>query len=417
MSLKRFSDNKLFVQLTVFLISFLLVFSRRPDAVLNPQFWAEDGKFWYAEAYNSGIFSSLLTPNAGYFQTISRLVAIAAQFIPFLYAPMLFNLVAITIKILFVNVLISSRCVELIPNKIVRFTIAFIYLALPNSYEVHANLTNAQWHLALLACLIILAKPGGRLAWRIFDIAVITLSVLSGPFCLFLLPVVFVQWRRTKNLWTRNLFYIVLAGALIQICSLIFLSPRPSNAELGATIELFFKIIGGQIFLASLIGQSIYAHVGYGGWWTISFAVAVTIAGCLPVAYAVWKGKPELKLYLLFAGLITLGALLSPAVVQEKPQWQELWLPYRGNRYWLIPMFGFILSLIFTAAQTSNRYLRTFAALFLLTLPIGIYEDWSFEPYKDMRFPEQARKLADAPTGSEVEIPINPNWTMTLVKK
>ena len=46
--------------ISVFLAAFLVVFSRRPDAILNAQFWAEDGKFWYADAYHFGAHSLLM---------------------------------------------------------------------------------------------------------------------------------------------------------------------------------------------------------------------------------------------------------------------------------------------------------------------------------------------------------------------
>ena len=44
----------------MFLLGVLLVILRRPDAVTYPQFWAEDGSSWFADAYNSGA-GSLLT--------------------------------------------------------------------------------------------------------------------------------------------------------------------------------------------------------------------------------------------------------------------------------------------------------------------------------------------------------------------
>ena len=294
--------------------------------------------------------------------------------------------------------------------------IAFIYLLLPNSYEVHANLTNTQWHLAILACAVILAKPSQRLGWRIFDVLLVTISSLSGPFCLFLLPVIGIQWWRTKNRWTLNLLIILAVGVIVQVCALTF-SDSPSNALLGATPELFFKTIGGQIFLASLIGTNGYFYVKENYGWTFFSAFLITLVGCMPLVYVLWKGKAELKLFLLFAGLITLGALLRPTITEEKPQWQEIWLPFAANRYWTIPTLAFILILIWAVSQNANKYWRAIGAIFLLILPIGIFNDWKYTPYKDLHFTEQAQKLTDAPIGSGIEIPINPDWTMKLIKK
>jgi hypothetical protein len=52
-----------------------VVIARRPDAVTNAQFWAEDGTIWFATAYDHGGFASLFVPYNGYLQTFSRLVA------------------------------------------------------------------------------------------------------------------------------------------------------------------------------------------------------------------------------------------------------------------------------------------------------------------------------------------------------
>lgn len=76
---------------TLFAVAaFILIVSRRPSSLTNPQFWAEDGRNWYADAFNHGILYSLTTPEAGYFQTFSRLTAIASLSVPLAYAPLFF---------------------------------------------------------------------------------------------------------------------------------------------------------------------------------------------------------------------------------------------------------------------------------------------------------------------------------------
>src|SRR4026209_2147612 len=99
--------RRMMLYASVALVAFLLIASHRPDAVLNPQFWAEDGRLWYSDAYNRGILYSPLTPEVGYFQTISRLTAVAAQAVPLTAAPALFNLTAIGVKLAAVVFLVS----------------------------------------------------------------------------------------------------------------------------------------------------------------------------------------------------------------------------------------------------------------------------------------------------------------------
>jgi hypothetical protein len=95
-------------QFALFLLAFLVAFSHRPDTLLNAQFWAEDGTFWYADAYNLG-FHSLIMPEAGYLHTVARLVALFALFFPLSVAPLIMNLCALAVQILPVNVFLSSR--------------------------------------------------------------------------------------------------------------------------------------------------------------------------------------------------------------------------------------------------------------------------------------------------------------------
>ena len=194
----------------------VIIISRRPDSYFNPQFWAEDGAVWYADAYNHGVIYSLVTPEAGYFQLFSRLVGILSQVLPLAKAPLFFNLTAIGVQATVAWFVTSSRISGLIPKLRWRLLIAFIYLALPHSFEINANITNSQWHLGLLSFLIVAAEPSKNLIWRIFDFAVIFVSVLSGPLCLLLTPIIALKfWRRCEKR-LLVILGILCFGGLVQ---------------------------------------------------------------------------------------------------------------------------------------------------------------------------------------------------------
>ena len=63
--------NKKYI-IQIYIIVFVVIVLRRPDIIFNAQPWAEDG-LWMASVYTEGFWSSLLAPQNGYFQTISRL--------------------------------------------------------------------------------------------------------------------------------------------------------------------------------------------------------------------------------------------------------------------------------------------------------------------------------------------------------
>src|SRR6266851_5375764 len=66
----------------IFLIAFVLLFARRPDAILHAQFYAEDGAYFYSDAYQFG-WRCLLMPYGGYLSTLLRLIGLLAQLVPF----------------------------------------------------------------------------------------------------------------------------------------------------------------------------------------------------------------------------------------------------------------------------------------------------------------------------------------------
>ena len=176
------------LQLVVFVLAFATVVSRRPDAVFNAQFWAEDGKFWYADAYNTGGIGIFLQPYYGYLHLVPRLTALVAQALPLRLGPLLFNLVAIVIEILPVQLLVSSR-LSALGSVSARLWLGFLCLSLPHTANIHSNITNAQWHLALLAFLVLISTPARNWGWRSFDILAVVSSSLSGPFAFMLAPV------------------------------------------------------------------------------------------------------------------------------------------------------------------------------------------------------------------------------------
>ncbi len=108
-SLRRIFTPTIF-HLIVFLTAFLLIFSRRPDAITNAQFFAEDGQRWFADAYHLGIaMPAHSRPGwriSPYRSPPGRLIVLI---FPFSRAPLVMNLCAILVQILPVTIFVSSR--------------------------------------------------------------------------------------------------------------------------------------------------------------------------------------------------------------------------------------------------------------------------------------------------------------------
>lgn len=395
----------------------LIVISHRPDAVTDPQFWAEDGHMWYEQAYNLDPLAVFLVPEAGYYQTVSRAVAAFSLLFPFRWAPLVLNLFAIAVQAFNAFFIASDRMSHAMPSRLFRFSAAFIYLALPNSYETSANLTNTQWHLGFLVLLIILAKPAEDVAWKIFDHAAVALSAFSGPLCLLLVPIAAIKYfyRREKRLLVLG--SILLAGSVIQL-SALFANERPSDQILGAGFIGAVRVIAAQCFLSPLLGAKSYDFLLRSHWWTTGLAAVVAAAGFSVLFLAFIWGKQELRLLIIFAVLVCAASLVNPAISKLEPQWIAMETPFAASRYWMFPGLALLTSLLFLATNQKVGRIRYLFILPAFMMILGFAADWKQPRFKDLDFAAHARKFDAAKPDETVVIPINPEgWEMRLKKR
>ena len=411
------------------------VIARRPSSVVHPQLWAEDGAVWVHDAYTRGWWRPLLQPHTGYLQDFPRLVSDIGLLLPLSWLPALFVIASIVVQVLPVTLFVSARFERLVPGRPARLLIAGLYLALPNSFEVDANLTNAQWHLALLAFLCVVAAPAG-LGWRVFDVAILLLSGLTGPFVivLALLGLVWCWSRRAApdRAWTLSLWGISVLLAGVQAVAL--LTSKRAEYPLGASFHRLVDVIGGQVAVAGLLGSAGMRHVEAGAH---PFAVFLVASAALALVYAavLLRGPLVLRLFVLMAVAIVISALATPMASSNVPQWVALTTPGTGSRYWVIPILAFYLSLLWMAAWPLRRAGRpgprsrpsralglpaaAVGALALLTSVVfAMPRDWSYPRYVDTGYQAAVARFDRLPRGTRAAIPINPpGWAMVLVKK
>jgi hypothetical protein len=396
----------------VFLAAFVIVALRRPDAILNPQFYAEDGMQWYPDAYRFGLHSYLM-PVAGYLHAFIRTVALFAVLVPFSLAPFVMNVCAIAVQIAPLNFFLTSRFSRI--KFRTRLLGCAVYLAIPNSWEINANLTNVQWHLALLACLVLLAQPTQEKLWRIFDATVLVLTSFSSPIGILLVPVAAALWWKRRERWSAVCLALIIPGALVE--SLVsLLSQTRQVAPLGANLMRLATILGDQVFFSALFGFTTQY------WFTrndlIIIAVIATIVGTAVLSCTVWYGPVELKIFILFCfAVLALGLARPLAGPPVHPQWLYLCISGRATRYYFFPMLAFFSSLFWIAGRPSPKWLRYFAIVLLTFLSIGIVQDWRYPAYKDLDFQHYATQFEQAPAGTRVTIPINPNMKMEITKR
>ena len=352
-------------------------------------------------------------PQAGYLHTLTRLIALLALAVPFSFAPLLMNLCAIAVQVLPANIFLSSRFCG-IPLRYRLLTSVF-YLALPNTYEINANITTIQWHLGLLACLLLLAKPGGY-AWRVFDGIVFVLISVDGVMGILLLPIAAALWRARRQTWSAISFVLLLPGAAIQTVTVVLNHSRHS-VRLGASVTGLISILGRQVFLSSVLGMKTLSRLTpFHSYFFLE--ILATSAGLVLLGYALLRAPAELKLFILFAFTTFAACLSHPfATSFDRLQWEAMRLPATAVRYYFLPMIAFLASALWAAARIQiPQALRSLALLVLLVLPVGICRDWRYPAFADRHFQEYADKFERAQPGTQMTIPIPPDWSMQLTK-
>lgn len=400
-----------------------LIASRRIESLTAPQFWAEDGGFWYAEAYNEGALAPLVRPVGGYLQTFAKGAAALSQALDLALAPLFFVVAALAIQVLVPLFFLSARFDTVVPSRLGRLAIALLLVAVPNASEVHGNVTNAHVHLALLAFLVLIAREDDRPAWRAFDVFFLVLSGLSGPFCVFLVPIAFACWVHARSRWSRTRLLVLLVPTALQmaVMALQVTVARRNPIPLGASVQSLLQLVGGQVFLSGLVGESGYAQLRAGNLpFQPQLLMLIGAAGLsfLAVVFARTRSF-ALRALLAFAGLHLTASLLTPTVYGRAPRWELLQNAGAGLRYYYLAIVAFLCASVATLAQDDSRALRAIAGTLLATFVlIGVPFDWRHRPFESFDFPAQIARFRAAAPGERVTISIPPApWKVKLVKR
>lgn len=399
----------------------LLLFSRAPGHLTDPELWAEDGRVWLQQAYQDGA-KCLLRPEVGYLQTISRLTAFFTLAFPLRWAPLIFAAIAFVIQLMPAILLLSPRGAVLVPSLAGRVLMAAYYIGEPNSSEVYVNVTNAMWHLALVGFLIVLLPKPRTVFGFVTDTVTLVLAGLSGPIILFVAPIAW--WHVIEQRHQRSFRPCVIYAAIASACALIqtgFILTSAHQARhgaLGATLNRLFHIIADQVILGGLIGGPntiglLQIHFWARTLWPALVCMGAAILGV--VAFV--RGPSVYRQFVVLAGLILVTSLASPMVSYSVPQWEPMQYPGAGDRYFIIPMLAWFSTLLVAAEKPWGGIGHWIARLLLVTSLTGISHDWHYNPYTDTSYQDAAKAFDEAPAGTVITFPENPlTWNFKLTK-
>lgn len=398
--------------------------SRRPDALTNPQFWAEDGNVFYAGMYNNGNVN-LIINNVVIFSPIYAIAAFS-QLFSLEYGPLIFTLFALFFQILPVLLFMSSRFEKLIPKYKTRIILVLTYLCLFNVGETYMNLTNSLYYLALSAFIIIISEPSENKYWNWFDFVILIIASIPFTFAVFLIPIALIRTLKGKSKISlyKLLTLIVVIG--VQIIARLHakdmgVGGRTLFPEM--TLSFFWDIFIKQIVWGAIGGQNGYVFLIK---WLPLGQMFFTISGIFALIlgfYTLIKGPQELKLFILFSGVFLAACLIIPNVPGNRQAWKVLAEAY-GMRYWLLPTLAFLFCIVWGSSKKNASPIRIISLFFMSFFVFFLIKhffrpgSFRFSPYVNYYYQEEVDKFLRLPRGESYVFPINPpGWTMTLVRK
>ncbi|HUZ68164.1 MAG TPA: hypothetical protein VMU65_00490 [Candidatus Saccharimonadales bacterium] len=394
-----------------------IVVAHRVDAFTNPQFYAEDGSRWFSDAYNVGAIRALGLSWAGYLQVLSRIGPLVATPFGVANQPLIYNVCGLLLQIAPGLFFLSRRFDTVVPSFWIRIAFSAMYLLLPVA-ELDVTITGAQFHLVILATLVIVAPDPRRWYWTTFDLVAVLLCGFSGPFVYILLPVSLVWYLMRRRRFTLILSAILAIALVAQIYTRQF-SPRIA-LELGANVKDLALIICDRIVLAGLFAEPARRHVYVAGQpFGVLIASIVCVSALLIVVYAAWKAPWELRIFALVSFGIVAAALVSPLALPRGSQWHALAMTESGSRYFFMARVAWLVILVWAVSTLPRFWMRRTVWVggtlaFMSGLPT-----WGDAPYVNEHWPDEARTIVTAAPGTRLLLPVPPGgqWVIDITAK
>jgi hypothetical protein len=400
----------------------LVLLTRDPYRVLDAQLWAEDGPIWIYDDYTRGL-GALLLPHTGYLQTYPRLAGFCSVFLPMTWAPTVFALIGFVTQLVPAWLLLSRRGRLLVPAWPARLLLALFYVGVPNSFETYVNMTNAQWHVAIILVMIVLLSVPVRRWVRLVEYGFIMIGGVSGPFSFILAPIAWWRaWREGALRGPRAVQAALLTlTALIQGYYVMTSAGAARHLEpLGASFSGFARIVVGQVFMAGIIGAGHMTRIEQSGLWQHHIIPeALLLAGCAVMLAAFIRGGPAYRIFVVFAAAVLASALISPVISNTQPQWDALEVPGAGSRYYLLPILAWFAGLLVLAGD-GGKPVRWGARILVVACALGSWTDWTYARQPETGFVAAAEIFDVAPPGTNVifrEAPDPAVWLFSLTKK
>ena len=400
----------------------------RLDAILVPQFWAEDGAEYFFGAFRHPFFFSCFHPYGGYFCLFQRFFAsLTLLLIPLRCVPLVFNIFCMLVAAWACSLFSSKDYRYLIQSDWLRIWVCILIALFQPALEVPANLTNLHWYLSLGALLLLL-EPLKSQRRTILNCCFVGVASLSAPTIVFLCPLaLLILLFPGRPPYRAPAFTMIFATLAHLVAIVLTIGLRSGSYRISSVLELI------EYSLNFLKVEALYLLGGYGGAREMFHQSALPYLVLATAAILLLFEIPRFGQRRLLWGLVVIGTLFlliastiflrSTVVFTQLPS--DLFLQYSNpnyenythSRYLFFPFcfLVFLIGAVFDQIEHAG-FGRPIIAASLLVLFIQFSSLKSFGPLPDLNWPEYAAKIEK---GWAVSVPIHPTawgWTIEIKK-
>lgn len=366
----------------------LIAFFRKPDAFLNPQFWAEDGTIFFKYSYELG-FKSIFLPYAGYMHLIPWLIAYAASFFPFSVAPIIYNYSSLAAVLFVCSKIFDSRL--RIPHKPL-FAVAIVLV--PYSFlEGFMNVANVQIYLAPLLLILSIQEPPVKKYQLLLDYSILVLVGLTGIFIIFSLPLFLYKCVVKRTAYNYCLCFIAILLAIIHIyfikTILVF------NDCFIFKIDHWVAVFGFRLFGDIFFGRQIALSINL-------YLLGILSIAC-PILIIILTKFNKNRLYLVCSFLYFGTSIVFAAFVKFRSCPGVLISQYAGQHYFYI--FTLMLMWALIVCLDSGKTRKWISQIMLVLILLSSLTSFQQRAFKDHHWKEYSKKIGK---GLPLKIPINP---------
>jgi hypothetical protein len=392
--------ESLIARLSILIIATIVLFIRRTDSFINPQFWAEDGPVFFLQQYENGL-STITQPYAGYLHLIPRLIAFISElFFPYSLVPFVYTFMSFVITLFVINAIFSRRL-----NIKYKGLFSLALVLIPHyGNEVFMNVTNIQWILCVLLVTTAMKEEpnyvyGNLKTQYVFDIITTTLCGLTGPFLIFIMPLFAWKWFQNKNKYNSIIIFAVGIILIVQLSLIPFETVELRSSYINLDLNAYGQIIGTKIFGGLFLGR-LANSISPFLLSAVYFSLVVTLV----------LHSPHKRKFIIFFLYIHLVILLA-VFYKFKATPEILIPPENGTRYFYLPYIMIVWSLVIALEEIKN-WKKALILIALLCVFFSALTSNFRSSYIDFNWLFYSKNIGK----EDIVIPINPKGWQIYVK-